>query len=237
VSESSAPGAAGSATGGTAEGTATPVGRDWAWTIDQVDGWTAVPSSADPADVVREWQDEVVAAVLASVEPTMDQMIDLGVPVSDADRELMHQNVAESVTSLVAFADQVAPDARVAALVGLQDRGPVPVLVSVALSEPGAEDDILLQVLGATGGNPVNAPSIEYLDLPDGDGIRVTRTEIDPDSAEVWLSVGMGRRTEHTDAVVDTVLLWRTQDIIIAEAVGAALDELLPAVRITRSGP
>ena len=40
-----------------------------------------------------------------------------------------------------------------------------------------------MQVLGATGGNPVNAPNIEYLDLPDGDGIRVTRTEIDLDSA------------------------------------------------------
>lgn len=215
-------------------GTVEAAGRDWAWTIDEVEGWTAVPSSADPAEVVREWHDEVVAAVLASVEPTMDQMIDLGVPVSDADRELMHRNVAESVTNLVAFADQVAPDARVAALVGLQDRGPVPVLVSVALSEPGAGDDTLMQVLGATGGNPVNPPNIEYLDLPDGDGIRVTRMELDPDNAEVWLSVGLGRRTEHADAVVDTVLLWRTQDIIIAEAVGAALDELLPAVRITR---
>ncbi|MFI2487063.1 hypothetical protein ACH47X_09150 [Promicromonospora kroppenstedtii] len=215
-------------------GTVEAAGRDWAWTIDEVEGWTAVPSSADPAEVVREWHDEVVAAVLASVEPTMDQMIDLGVPVSDADRELMHRNVAESVTNLVAFADQVAPDARVAALVGLQDRGPVPVLVSVALSEPGAEDDTLMQVLGATGGNPVNPPNIEYLDLPDGDGVRVTRMELDPDNAEVWLSVGLGRRTEHADAVVDTVLLWRTQDIIIAEAVGAALDELLPAVRITR---
>lgn len=222
MSESSAP------------GTVETAGRDWAWTIDEVEGWTAVPSSADPAEVVREWHDQVVAAVLASVEPTMDQMIDLGVPVSGADRELMHRNVAESVTNLVAFADQVAPDARVAALVGLQDRGPVPVLVSVALSEPGAEDDTLMQVLGATGGNPVNPPNIEYLDLPDGDGIRVTRMELDSDNAEVWLSVGLGRRTEHADAVVDTVLLWRTQDIIIAEAVGAALDELLPAVRITR---
>lgn len=230
MSESSPQGTA------TATATAEAGGQDWSWTIDPVEGWTAVPGSHESADVVSTWRDEVVTAVLASVEPTMDQMIDLGVPVSDADRALMHQNVAASVANLVSFADQVAPDARVAALVGLQDRGPVPVLVSVALSEPDAPDETLMNVLGATGGNPVNPPDVEYLDLPDGDGIRVTRMEIDPNGGEVWLSVGLGRRTEHADAVVDTVLLWRTQDIIIAEAVGAALDDLLPAVRITRSG-
>lgn len=217
-------------------GAVTADGRPWSWTIDPVDGWTAVPTSHDPADVVGAWESEVVEALLASVGPAMDQAIELGLPVSDADRELLHRNLAESVANLVRFADQVAPDARVAALVGLQDRGPVPVVVSVALSEPGAPDDMLMQVLGAVGGNPVNPPNVEYLDLPDGDGIRVTRMELDPDSSEVWLTVGLGRRTEHADAVVDTVLLWRTQDIIIAEPVGAALDALLSAVRITRSG-
>jgi hypothetical protein len=220
------------------QGTETVVadGQTWSWTIDPVDGWTAVPTSRDPVEVVGAWESEVVEALLASVGPAMDQAIELGLPVSDADRELLRRNLADSVVNLVQFADRMAPDARVAALVGLQDRGPVPVVVSVALSEPGAPDDMLMQVLGAVGGNPVNPPNIEYLDLPDGDGIRVTRMELDPDSNEVWLTVGLGRRTEHADAVVDTVLLWRTQDIIIAEAVGAALDGLLSAVRITRSG-
>jgi hypothetical protein len=46
--------------------------------------------------------------------------------------------------------------------------------------------------------------------------------------------VGLGRRTDHSDAVVDTVLVWRTQDVLLGAAMVDLLDELLPAVRVTR---
>jgi hypothetical protein len=212
-------------------------GQAWSWTVDPVAGWVVVPSSTSEApEVISSWKSEVVEAVLGSVEPATPEASGGAVVLSGADKALLRQNVGLAVAGLLTFADDVAPDGRVVALVGLQDRGPVPVVVSVVMGEPDAPDDTLMEVLGATGGNPVNPPNIEYFELPDGDGIRVTRLDLDQATGGVWLSVAVGRRTEHPDAVVDTVLLWRTQDIIVAEAVAEALDELLPAVRITRSG-
>ncbi|MCF4121049.1 hypothetical protein L1785_08645 [Antribacter sp. KLBMP9083] len=217
-------------------GTTEADGQAWSWTVDPVAGWVVVPSTtSESPEVISSWESDVVEAVLGSVEPGTPEGSDGGVVLSDEDRALLRQNVGLAVANLLKFADHVAPDARIAALVGLEDRGPVPVVVSVVMGEPGASDDTLLEVLGATGGNPVNPPNIEYFELPDGDGIRVTRLDLDQATGGVWLSVGVGRRTEHPDAVVDTVLLWRTQDIITVEAVGEALDELLPAVRVTRS--
>jgi hypothetical protein len=92
-----------------------------------------------------------------------------------------------------------------------------------------------MTALGATGGTPVAPPRIEHVDLPDGDGMRVTRLDLDPVSGGAWVSVCLGRRTEHADAVVDTVLQWRSQDLLQVPAMTQLLDELLPTVSILRS--
>jgi hydroxymethylpyrimidine/phosphomethylpyrimidine kinase len=65
--------------------------------------------------------------------------------------------------------------------------------------------------------------------------MRVTRLDLDPENGGAWVSVCLGRRTEHADAVVDTVLQWRSQDLLHGPAMTELLDELLPAVRILRS--
>ncbi|WP_423463799.1 hypothetical protein ACO229_03695 [Promicromonospora sp. MS192] len=211
-------------------------GRTWSWTVEAPEWWTAVPTTrSEPAEAVAAWRDGVVEVVRAAVEARIAEAEAPEDGVSDEERAELHRQVVDSVENLLTYADEVPAGTRVVALLGLQDHGPVPVLVSVALGEPDAPDDTLLEAVGARGGAPFDAPHVEYLDLPDGDGVRVTRLDIDPADGSAWLSIGLGRRTEHPDAVVDTVVLWRTQDLFIVDTVSEALDELLAAVRINRS--
>ncbi|MCF4122635.1 hypothetical protein L1785_16780 [Antribacter sp. KLBMP9083] len=209
----------------------------WAWRVDPPDGWLVVPSAVtEDHEDVATWEREATAAVRASLEP---QPGDDGEPaeLDDAARSALDRAAAESVASLREFADGMAPAGhRVAAAVGVLGRGPVPVLVAVGVSDPAEPDDGLMAALGATGGYPAAPPDIEYLDLPDGDGVRVVRLDVGEVTGGAWMSVCLGRRTEHPDAVVDTVLVWRTQDLLLGAAMVELLDELLPAVRITRGG-
>jgi hypothetical protein len=64
--------------------------------------------------------------------------------------------------------------------------------------------------------------------------VRVVRLDVD-EAGTGWMSVAVGRRVEHHDAVVDTVLVWRTVDLFLVAAMVELLDQLLPAVQITRS--
>jgi hypothetical protein len=109
------------------------------------------------------------------------------------------------------------------------------VLVTVGMGDPDESDDVFMTVLGAKGGNPVSPPSIEYPDLPDGDGIKVSRVDIDEATGGAWVSVAAGRRTEFPDGVVDTALVWRSQDIVLVPTILDAIVDLLPAVKIIRS--
>lgn len=209
----------------------------WTWTVDPPARWLVVPSTVtEDHEDVATWEREATAAVRASLEPHPG---DDGVPVEldDATRTALDEASAQAVANLRAFADGMAPDGhRVVAPLGVLGRGPVPVLVAVGVSDPAEPDDGLMAALGATGGHPAAPPNIEYPDLPDGDGVRVVRLDVGEVTGGVWLSVGLGRRTEHPDAVVDTVLVWRTQDLLLGAAMVELLDELLPAVRITRMG-
>ena len=81
------------------------------------------------------------------------------------------------------FADEAAPGARVVAVVGLLDRGPVPVLVTVGMGDPDESGRRAHDGARCDGGNPVNPPNIEYPELPDGDGIQVTRLDLDQATA------------------------------------------------------
>lgn len=203
------------------------------WTIDPPEGWLVVPAAGtETPEVISAWEQEVTEAVRASFE----QQASEGYDPSDDERAHLLETVTVSIANLRAQADGAAGDGeRVVAAFGLPDRGPVPVVVAVGMSDPGAPDDALLEALGAKGGGaPLNPPTVDYLDLPDGDGVRVSRLDIANDGG-AWLSVGLGRRTEYPDAVVDTVILWRTQDLFAVPFMMERLDDLLPAITITRS--
>ncbi|WP_369374206.1 hypothetical protein AB1046_08315 [Promicromonospora sp. Populi] len=217
----------------------------WTWRVDPPDGWLVVPATGlDTPDSITLWERESTAAVRESIEPRPADPGDLQASASPADpvelddeaRTALDRMAAEAVANLRAFADGMAPDGhRVAARLGVLGRGPVPVLVAVGVSDPAEPDDGLLAALGATGGYPIAPPTVEYPEVPDGDGVRVVRLDIGEETGGAWMSVGLGRRTEHPDAVVDTVLVWRTQDLLLGAAMVEWLDELLAAVLITRS--
>lgn len=201
----------------------------WTWRVEQPEGWVLVPTTgALSPDELAEWEREVTEAVRASFDDAPDEALD----------EIYAEVAARSVANLRAFADGVIDSgARVAATFRVPDVTPVPVLVTVGVEPPGDPGDDLMAALGATGGYPVAPPKIEHIDLPDGDGMRVTRLDLDAEAGAAWMSVCLGRRTEHPDAVVDTVLRWRSPDLLRGPAMTELLDELLPAVHVTRSTP
>lgn len=212
----------------------------WTWQVAPPEGWLLVPTTATlPPDLLAAWELEVAGLVRSALfddgpEPEAESGADDDPDgVLDAVRDRV---AAESVANLRAFADGVVEGgALVVATFRVPDSAPVPVLATVGIEPLGDPGDDLMTALGATGGNPVAPPKIEHVDLPDGDGMRVTRLDLDPDNGGAWVSVCLGRRTEHADAVVDTVLQWRSQDLLQGPAMTELLDELLPAVSILRS--
>ncbi|WP_423463795.1 hypothetical protein ACO229_03665 [Promicromonospora sp. MS192] len=217
----------------------------WTWQVEQPEGWLLVPAAGMlPPDELARWEREVAAMIHADLddEPGTGRGTGPDAGPGTGEGEALHQLYAEvaarSVANLRAFADGVVGSgARVVATLRVPDVTPVPVLVTVGVEPPGDAGDDLMTALGSTGGHPVAPPTIEHLDLPDGDGMRVTRLDLDAATGGAWMSVCLGRRTEHPDAVVDTVLQWRSPDLLRAPAMTKLLDELLPAVRVTRSTP
>jgi hypothetical protein len=215
-------------------------GEGWTWHVDPPEGWLLVPTTAIlPPDLLAAWELEVAGLVRSSLfddGPEPDAEVDEdpdGVLAAVRDRVAV-----ESVANLRAFADGVIDGgALVVATFRVPDSAPVPVLATVGIEPLGDPGDDLMTALGATGGSPVAPPKVEHVDLPDGDGMRVTRLDLDPENGGAWVSVCLGRRTEHADAVVDTVLQWRSQDLLHGPAMTELLDELLPAISIVRSAP
>jgi hypothetical protein len=209
----------------------------WTWRVDPPEDWLVIPATGlDGPDNVARWERGVPVVVRESFDPVPDES-GVRVELDDDARAGLDQLAADSVVNLRAFADGMAPAGhRVVGALGVLGRGPVPVLVAVGVSVPGAPGDALMEALGATGGHPAGPPNVEHLVLPEGDGVRVVRLDLDDETGTVWMTVTVGRRVEHTDAVVDTVLVWRTVDLLLGAAMVGRLDELLPAVRIERSG-
>ncbi|MFD2028974.1 hypothetical protein [Promicromonospora aerolata] len=207
------------------------------WLVEEPEGWLLVPTTdALPPELLTTWEREVVDVIRASFDDGPEEQADD--ETTETLNTLRDRVALESMTNLRAFADGVADaGAMVVATFRVPDSTPVPVLVTVGIEPPGDPGDHLLTALGATGGQSVAPPKIEHLDLPDGDGMRVTRLDLDPETGGAWVSVCLGRRTEHPDAVVDTVLQWRSQDLLHGPAMTELLDELLPAVHVTRSTP
>lgn len=215
-------------------------GEGWTWRVDPPEGWLLVPTTATlPPDLLAAWELEVAGLVRSSLFDDGPGTEDRSDPGEDPDGVLdavRDRVAAESVANLRAFADGVIDGgALVVATFRVPDSAPVPVLATVGIEPLGDPGDDLMTALGATGGSPVAPPRIEHVDLPDGDGMRVTRLDLDPENGGAWVSVCLGRRTEHADAVVDTVLQWRSQDLLQGPAMTELLDELLPTVSILRS--
>ncbi|WP_285101273.1 hypothetical protein [Promicromonospora sp. MEB111] len=217
-------------------GTPRALASSWEWRLDLPEGWLEVPGGITGASHdLAAWERGATAVVRESLEPVPDES-GTTVELDDDARAQLDQLAAISVANLREFADGMAPgDHRVVAALGVMGRGPVPVLVAVGTSDPAAPDDDLMAALGATGGYPAAPPTVEYPDMPDGDGVRVIRLDIGEESGGAWMSVGLGRRTEHPDAVVDTVLVWRTQDLVLGAVMVELLDQLMPTVRIDRT--
>ncbi|GAA1866077.1 hypothetical protein [Myceligenerans crystallogenes] len=218
----------------------------WTFHVQETHGWIVVPrAGALPPGALAAWEStasDVIAEAFDDGVVHDDVAPSSAAGAAAAEQhdaviaDLRRQAATASVANLRAFADGVAEaGAVVAATYRVPGTTPAPVLVVVGVEPPGDPGDDLMEALGATGGTAIAPPRIEHLDLPDGDGMRVTRLDLDPATGAARISICLGRRTEHPDAVVDTVIQWRSQELLYAPAMTELLDDLLPAVRITRS--
>ncbi|KQO59957.1 hypothetical protein [Curtobacterium sp. Leaf261] len=129
-----------------------------------------------------------------------------------------------AVEQLVRMAGDLEADDRLVASLVVPNRWPLPVIVSVGAADPDAD---LLDLAGATGGLPIDAPTVDELP-PEvgGEGPVVTRFDLADDGA-VMATVCCLRRADG----VDTRVLWRTNDLAVVPVFLPSLVELVGAVR------
>lgn len=189
---------------------------DWALDVDP-DEWLYVPREPE-----ADWHAETTDRVLATLRAHPDNAGHNGV----RETELLSAMAAASAQRLQDFVRAMDASNVVVAALGVEGRTPVPALVTVAMID---EDDPvdLMEVCGAVQGHSFDAPDVEYLEFPDADGIRVTRTDVDPDGL-VWMTICLGVRT----SVADVVIRWRTTDLEIVPEMADRLSTLLGAVTI-----
>jgi hypothetical protein len=189
--------------------------QQWTWVCDTAPPrWLIIPTETD--DDWMSWASELVRDSLTPL-PEAAPLLD-----EDALESLAHG----ALERLILFSAEVPRTDRVVAAVGVAGRTPVPVHLTVAVHEPAQPAD-LLAACGASGGNPIDPPTVEYLTLTGGDGVKVTRIDRD-ESGTVWVSIALARRTE----VADTLLVWRTTDLVLVPFMSDLIEELLTAVRI-----
>ena len=188
------------------------------WYLDiEPPEWMTVPHA--PADVAG-WRADAAAvfALLAEVE---QQLVDAD-ELAPLDGEL---DIDDAIDTLLEFSAALPDELVLVAGLGVPGRWPLPVIVSVTAT--GENPDDLLEAAGARGGLPVDLPTVDYLPDELGDGIRVTRFDLDDDGA-VWATVACARRSGGTD----TVLTWRTSQIELVPVFSPLVEELLAHVRI-----
>lgn len=188
------------------------------WYLDiEPPEWMTVPHA--PADVAG-WRADAAAvfALLAEVE---QQLVDAD-ELAPLDGEL---DIDDAIDTLLEFSAALPDELVLVAGLGVPGRWPLPVIVSVTAT--GDNPDDLLEAAGARGGLPVDLPTVDYLPDELGDGIRVTRFDLDDDGA-VWATVACARRSGGTD----TVLTWRTSQLELVPVFSPLVEELLAHVRI-----
>lgn len=184
-------------------------------TIDvELPEWLLVPPAVTDAwrTAIREVFDTITRVERAL--PEDGRMFEDGL-VIDSDAAIEH---------LVRMAGDLEDDDRLVASLVVPNRWPLPVIVSVGASDPEAD---LLDLAGATGGLPIDAPTVEELP-PEvgGEGPIVTRFDLADDGAVV-ATVCCLRRADG----VDTRVLWRTNDLAVVPVFLPSLVELVGAVR------
>lgn len=193
----------------------------------EVPEWIVVPEAAEAS---VEWRAEALHLFDTIVE--VDR-------VAEGDGRLFaggdEVDSRAAIADLLAFREALASEERLVAGLLVPNRWPLPVVVSVGVTDPDGPD--LLELAGATGGLPVERPSVE--ELPEhvgGEGPVVTRYDLDDDGV-LWASVCAVRRERRTapdggaDVEIDTRVLWRTSDLGLVPVFGPSLIDLLAAVR------
>lgn len=184
--------------------------------------WLVVP---DAADRTPGWREDVLH--LFSVIARVDREAEGEQRVFDDGREV---DPATALDTLLEFRAALDGNDRLVANLGVPNRWPLPVVVSVGLVD--GDDRDLLEIAGATGGLPVEQPAVD--ELPDhvgGEGPVITRYDLDDDGV-LWATVcAVRRETLPTGQDVDTRVLWRTRDLDVVPVFGGELVGLIGAVR------
>lgn len=149
--------------------------------------------------------------------------------VARLDREDGRPSGAEldgpgALATLLEHRAALGPAQRLVASLVVPGNWPLPVVVTVGPSEGGTAE--LLDLAGATGGLPVEPPSVD--ELPEhvgGEGPVVIRYDLD-DAGAIWATVTAVRRADG----VDTHVRWRTTDLALVPVFAPVVVELLAAV-------
>lgn len=184
------------------------------WSLDlDVHEWIAVPSSA--LDVVQ-WRADVatVFELLAAAEAKIAD----GQPLNGGILD-----IEPALDTLLEFSAALGEGSMLVAGIGLLGNWPLPVVVEVSATATNPGD--LLDAAGARGGFPVDPPAVD--DVSDGDGIRVTRLDLD-DNGAILAQVSCARRADGADVV----LTWRTSQLELVPQFSPLLEELLAHVTI-----
>lgn len=188
--------------------------------------WLVIP---DVADVTPEWRAEVLRLFAAIVH--VDREAEGEQRIFDDGREVDPQ---AALDTLLEFRASLDGGDRLVAGLGVPNRWPLPVVVSVGIADTEDLQDTrgLLQLAVAEGGLPVEQPAVD--ELPEhvgGEGPVVTRYDLDDDGA-IWATVCAVRREGGGDGpAVDTRVLWRTRDLDVVPVFGPEVVDLLAAIR------
>lgn len=169
-----------------------------------------------PVNGWRRWAQGVVRDSIHDDDAVVDAAYDV----------LLSAVAADSVARLEAFAAVASSREVVVAAVGVAGRAPVPVHLLVYSHESDSPVD-LLDICGVRLDSPLDPPRIEYPEVKGSEVMRVTRVDRD-DVGVAWVTVVLARRSERAD----TVLTWRSTDLVLLSAMSELLDGLLTGVVI-----
>ena len=187
------------------------------WSIDvDLPDWLAVPSGGDDR---REWAAEVrqLFATFAAIDEQVALQLEYTEPLGLLD-------IDDAILTLLEFSASLPENQRLVAGLGVPGWWPLP--VTVAVTEADASSPDLLEAAGARRGQPIQAPEVESLPEELGNGIRVTRLDLD-DNAAIWATVTCAVRRGNRDVVVT----WRTATLELIPQFAPELESLLGRIR------
>lgn len=184
------------------------------WSLDiDVHEWIIVPSSALDA---AQWRADVTT-VFELLAETEEKIAD-GQPLNGGTLD-----IELALDTLLEFSAALDEGSMLVAGIGLLGSWPLPVIVDVSATATDPGD--LLDAAGARGGLPVDPPVVD--DVSGGDGIRVTRLDLDDDGA-IRAQVSCARRADGADVV----LTWCTSQLELVPQFSPLLEEFLAHVTI-----